>query len=158
MKAARPGVFTDRGGNGLLFSASESNNLHSLWDRCLPGVVSGASCSGGPDGFTPLAAHLTGLMTASAVAAAATPGDHHGWPAAWVTDSLQRAVVTHAYPSSLQQGRVKPGAHADDDSILAKIATPTKNAYTANHVGAARTQLVKAAVRLAAMLNAIVWP
>lgn len=63
IKAAKSGTLTDRGGNGLLFSASTSNNLHSLWDRCLPGVVSGATCSGGADGFTPLAARLTGLMT-----------------------------------------------------------------------------------------------
>jgi hypothetical protein len=41
VKAAKTGMLTDRGANGLLFSASTSNNLHSLWDKCLPGVVSG---------------------------------------------------------------------------------------------------------------------
>jgi S1/P1 Nuclease len=158
VKAAKPGVLNDRGGNGLLFSASESNNLHSLWDRCLPGVVSGASCSGGPDGFTLLAAHLTTLMTPSAVAAATTSGDHHGWPAAWATDSLQRAVATNAFPSSLKQGGVKESTHGDDDSVLARISAPTKNAYTANHVAAARAQLLNAAIRLAVLLNAINWP
>ena len=50
-KAAVGGVLGDRRGNGLLFSASESNNLHALWDKCLPGMVAGATTlrnQGGP--------------------------------------------------------------------------------------------------------------
>jgi hypothetical protein len=158
VKTAKTGVLTDRGGNGLLFSASSSNNLHGLWDRCLPGVVSGASCSNGPDGFTPLAAHLTSLMTPSAIAAATTPGDHHAWAGIWVTGTLQRAVSSHVYPTSLKNGRINPDTHGGEDSILALIVAPTKNAYTANHVADARAHLLLATIRLAAILNAINWP
>ena len=158
VNAAKPGVLNDRGANGLLFSASESNNLHSVWDRCLPGVVSGATCSAGAPGFTPLAVKLKGLMTPSTVAAATTPGDHHDWPAAWASDSLHRAVTSQAYPSNLTNGRVKVSAHGDDDSVLATIAAPTKSAYVTNHVATAQAQLVKAAIRLAALFNAIHWP
>ena len=157
VKAAGPSVLNDRGGNGLLFSASEANNLHSLWDRCLPGVVSGASCSAGPVGFTVLATKLTALLTPAAIAAATTTGDHHTWPAAWASDALHQAVTSLAYPSSLKNGRVKPDTHGDVDSIQALIATPTKNTYIANHVAPARAQLVKATARLAALLNALDW-
>ena len=41
---------------------------------------------------------------------------------------------------------------------LARISAPTKNAYTANHVAAARAQLLNAAIRLAVLLNAINRP
>jgi hypothetical protein len=157
VKAARPGVLGDRGGNGLLFSSSESNNLHSTWDRCLPGLVSGAMCSG-PLGFTPLAVKLKSLITPSAIADATTPGNHHDWPAAWATDSLHRVVTSQVYPSNLTNGRIKVSAHGDDDSVLASIAAPTKSAYVTNHVATAQAQLVKAAIRLAALFNAIQWP
>ena len=97
-------------------------------------------------------------MTSSAVAAATTPGDHHDWPAAWATDALHRAAANHVYPSSLKNGRIKLDTHGGAVSVLAIIVAPTKNAYTANHIADARAQLLKAAIRLAALLNAIVWP
>ena len=158
VKAAKSGVLTDRGGNGLLFSASASNNLHALWDRCLPAVVSGAACSNGPNGFTPMATHLTSLMTPSAIVATTTPGNHHAWPGIWATRTLERAVSAHVYPSSFKNGRINPDTHGGEDSILALIVAPTKNAYIANHVADARAQLLQAAIHLAAILNAINWP
>jgi hypothetical protein len=97
-------------------------------------------------------------MTPSAIAAASTPGDHHGWAAIWVTGTLKRAVTSHVYPTSLKTGRINPDTHGGEDSILALIVAPTKNAYTANHVADARAQLLSAAIRLAAILNAITWP
>jgi S1/P1 nuclease len=48
VNAGATGIRNDRGTNGLLFSSSSDNNLHATWDRCLPGQVSGASCSSGP--------------------------------------------------------------------------------------------------------------
>jgi len=93
VQASRPRVLADRGTNGLLFSASTSNNFHSMWDKCLPGQVSGATCSSGPNGFTPLAVKLTAWLTSAALAAAVTTGDHHDWPATWATDVLHQAVT-----------------------------------------------------------------
>jgi hypothetical protein len=103
VRAAKPGVLGDRGANGLLFTQSESNNLHYAWDRCFPGLVSGATCSGAL-AFTPLAAKLKGLITPSAIAAATTLGNHRGWPAVWATDALRQAMASHPYPSNLSRG------------------------------------------------------
>ena len=108
--------------------------------------------------FTALANQLKTAMTPGAIADATTPRDHHGWAAAWVTDSLRQAVTSQAFPSSLKNGRVKEDTHGGEDSVLATIASPAKNAYIANHVAAGRTQLVFASVRLAALFNAITWP
>ena len=156
VNAARHGVFDDRGANGLLFSASEGDNLHSLWDQCLPAMVAGATCSGSVS-YTVLANKLKGLMTPSAAAAATTPGDHHAWAAVWATESLQAVVSGRALPSSLKDGRVKLDSRGDPSSVVATVVAPSKNAYLANHASAARTQLVRAAVRLSALLNAIEW-
>jgi hypothetical protein len=41
--------------------------------------------------------------------------------------------------------------------VLATIAAPTKATYVTNHVATAQAQLVKAAIRLAALFNAIQW-
>ena len=73
-------------------------------------------------------------MTPSAVSAATTPDNHHDWPAAWATGSLRRAVASQAYPSNLSTGRIKFDTHGDDDSVLARIVTPTKAAYTTSRV------------------------
>ena len=97
-------------------------------------------------------------MTPSVIAAATTPGDHRAWAGIWVTETLKKAVSAHAYPTSLKNGRINPGTHGGEDSVLALIGAPTKNAYTANHVANARIQLLSAAIHLAAILNAINWP
>jgi len=76
----------------------------------------------------------------------------------WVADTLKKAVSAHVYPTSLKNGRINPGTHGGEDSVLALIVAPTKNAYTANHVADYRIQLLRAAIRLAAILNAINWP
>ena len=91
----------------------------------------------------------------AAIAAAATPGDRHGWPAAWPTDGLQQAVASQAYRLKLKNGRTKINAHTDEQSVLAAISSPTKTAYTKTHETAVNDQLVKATVRLADLLNAI---
>ena len=155
--AAVGGVLGDRGANGLLFSVSESNNLHAVWDRCLPGMVAGAPCSHPGQEFTALAHVLTQKVTPAAIAAAATPGDHHTWAVVWATESLQQAVASHAYPGSLKNGKTKINAHTGEQSVLVTIASPTKAAYTQAHEATASDQLVRASVRLADLLNAITW-
>jgi hypothetical protein len=69
-----------------------------------------------------------------------------------------KAVASRAYPSSLSTGVVKVDTDGDDDSVQARIVTPAKAAYTTSHVATAKAQLVKAAIRLAALFNAIQWP
>jgi hypothetical protein len=115
-------------------------------------MVSGATCSGAL-AFTPLAVKLKSLITPGAIADATTPGNHRDWPAAWATDTLRQAVAKQVS----QGGRIKPDAHGDEDSVQAIIVAPVKSAYVTNHVATAQAQLVKAAIRLAALFNAIQW-
>jgi hypothetical protein len=97
-------------------------------------------------------------MTPSAIANATTPSDHHASASMWATGTLERAVSKHVYPSSFKNGRINLDTHGGEDSIQALIVAPIKNAYIANHVADARAQLLQAAIRLAAILNAISWP
>ena len=87
-----------------------------------------------------------------------TPGDHHAWPgAAWATESLRQAVKSRIYDVSLRNGQVKTNSHGDDPYVEAVIVTPSKQTYVRNHIAPAEEQLMKATVRLAALLNAIDW-
>jgi S1/P1 nuclease len=140
-QAAAGGILGDRGANGLLFSASTANNLHAVWDKCLPGLVAGATCSNPGSEYTPLAHVITDRLTSAPPTP--TPGDYHAWPAAWATDALRQAV--------------KINNHTGEESVQATITSPTKAHYTQAHVDAASAQLVKAAARLGALLNAIDW-
>ena len=97
-------------------------------------------------------------MTPAAIAAAATAGEYHGWPAAWATDGLKQANTGKVYVVSLTAGRTKINAHTGEQSVLATISSPTKTAYTKAHEAAVNDQLVKATIRLADLLNAIAWP
>ena len=144
----------DRGGNGLSFSTSVE--LHALWDRCLPNLAVTLACSA--SNAQALAAGLRTLVTPQAIAAAATPGDHHTWAVAWATDSLEQAVATNAYTVNLASGIKHVDSHTHEASVLATITSPTKANYTtAARATATGDQLTKAAVRLADLLNAIAW-
>jgi hypothetical protein len=69
---------------------------------------------------------------------------------------LRRAVLSGVYPSNLKTGRVKVSEQGER-SVQAMIVSPTKAAYVTNQTTAGRGQLVKAAIRLAALFNAIQW-
>jgi S1/P1 Nuclease len=152
--ASAGGVLGDRGGNGLLFSTSEANNVHALWDKCLVGLVAGSNCSNPASEYTPLARQLAAAMTTNGTAS--TPGDYHDWPGRWATDSIQQAVASAAYGFKLRDGVVHV-SHTGEQSTQAVITSPGKTKYAADHVGAAQGQLIKAARRLAELLNAIDW-
>ena len=96
-------------------------------------------------------------VTPATILAAASSGDHHAWAAAWATDSLQQAVATQAYVVSLTNGQRKTAHHSAEEYVQARITTPAKAAYTPARVAPASDQLVKAAVRLADLLNAVAW-
>src|SRR5215475_986092 len=84
-------------------------------------------------------------------------GDHHGWPEQWATDSLKLAATSHAYPTKLKDGSVQSAHGGDELYMQAMIASPAKAVYVDTHADAATAQLLKAAVRLADVLNAIDW-
>jgi S1/P1 Nuclease len=138
----------------VLFSTNEANNLHALWDKCLVGLVAGSNCSHPAGEYTPLARQLAAAMTTPGTGS--PPGDYHDWPARWATDSLQQAVASGAYELRLDEGIVHV-SHTGEQSTQARITSPAKTKYAADHVGAAQGQLIKAATRLAELLNAIDW-
>lgn len=154
VQAAKGGVLGDRGGNGLSFS--HTVELHALWDWCLPNLAVKLGCNASNP--PALATGLRMLVTPQAIAAAATPGDYHGWAAAWATDSLQQAGAAKAYVVTLTNGIKHVDSHTQEASVLATIASPTQANYTtAARATATAEQLTKAAVRLADLLNAIAW-
>ena len=154
-QAVKGGVLGDRGGNGLHFSPS--SELHALWDGCLPNLAIKLACSA--SNASGLAAGLRPLITPAAIAAAATPGNHHTWAAVWTTDSLQQAGAAQAYTVTLTNGIKHVDAHTHEASVLATITSPAETTYTTTaRATATRDQLVKATVRLADLLNAIAWP
>jgi len=157
-RAAKAGVFSDRGGNGLLFAPPSSpmdpKNLHAAWDSCLPAVVAGSRCNAPAQPHAELARRLGERLTSTAIAGAGTEGDHHLWPAAWVSDSLRLAVASGAYDVRLGGGRVDGGSRR---AIEAIVTAPSAEAYARSRSAAAAGQLAKAAVRLAALLDAIEW-
>jgi hypothetical protein len=152
--ASDAGVIGDRGGNGLLFSSS--SNLHAVWDGCLVELANGKTCSSRATEYTPLARKLAAKMKTTAGAFNGT-GNHHFWPEQWATDSLKQAVKSHAYPTNLQNGSVQSAHGGDELYMQATIASPAKAAYADAHAPVGAEQLLKAAVRLADVLNAIAW-
>jgi len=121
-------------------------------------MVAGATYSNPGAEYTPLAHVLTQRVTPAAIAAGATPGDHHGWPAAWATDGLTRANTGKLYVVSLTAGRTKINAHTGEPSVWATIRSPTKARTSKAHEAAVSNHLVKATIRLADLLRAIAWP
>src|SRR5262249_16887601 len=69
----------------------------------------------------------------------------------------QQAVATQAYVVSLTSGQRKTAHHSAEEYVQARITTPAKAAYTSARVAPASEQLIKAAVRLADLLNAGAW-
>jgi hypothetical protein len=149
--AAKPGVLGDRGGNGLKFPGQNEVSLHSFWDNCLVQRVNGEACSFGEKTYTALSRKLATWAKAPEAAKYHSNGHHHGWAAQWATDSLKTAVVAEAYSVRLAGGRVVEGA------VEARIVAPGPQAYASPRITAARTQLVKATVRLADLLNRVDW-
>ena len=96
VEAQQAGVLGDRGGNELLFTASDGNNLHAIWDDCLVEVVAGGTgCKSGspkPEDIRRLAQWITDRMTESSVEQYRSEGDYHHWAERWATDTLQTAV------------------------------------------------------------------
>jgi hypothetical protein len=159
----------DRGGNLLLFlehprcpNLSTPENLHSVWDYCLVEVVNGAQeCVSSATNHDPR--HLTDILNGEMRSAHSdgyrTTGDIHRWAEQWATDSLQVAR-THVLNVELADGcliRSEQPPH-EPLHVQSRIAKPSsKKQYLHSHKDVAKTQLTKAAVRLADLLNHITW-
>ena len=159
----------DRGGNVLLFlkapacpTKSSHENLHSVWDDCLVDMVGGAKgCVGKTtdQAVTNLAEVLTALMIAPVSQDFRTSVDYHHWAEQWATDSVHVAAA-RVFPSDLAEGCVIQDRKLPHPPIHVQsriVAPSTKRQYLQEHKDDAEMQLVKAAVRLADLLNHIQW-
>ena len=152
--AAGSDVVSDRGGNGLLFHPDL--NLHSVWDGCLVQLVDSVMCGRGDKTYTTLSRKLTKWGTQPEAESFTPAGNHHEWAAQWATDALKAAGSAQAFGVKLAGAKVQV-SESGNEVFQARIASPSRPAYTSARIRAARDQLVKASIRLAALLNAIEW-
>ena len=153
--AAEPGVVSDRGANSLLFQ-QDHTTLHGVWDGCLVQLVDGAMCGGGDKTYTGLSRKLAKWAALPEAEPFKPTGNHHEWAALWATDALKVAIRAEVYSVKLAGAKVQ-ATDGGSEMFQAKIAFPSRQTYAAARVRAAREQLVKAAVRLAELLNALAW-
>jgi hypothetical protein len=145
------GLPDDRGGNQLKSTvSSNSASLHHLWDSDLVFAQTSLPVSNveGSD----VAAALSGDLTPNLFPA--ETGDHHNWPAAWATDSIKASVAAYKGVKVPVITTLSHGGSEIGDTSMKKFK---KTAYIAAHDAAAKQQLLKAAWRLAEMLENISW-
>lgn len=140
----------DRGGNKLLYT--ESENLHHYWDDYLVEHLDpGKTLNTYLDVAEYLSAHIKDPT------AWKTPGDYHTWAAAWATESA------HVAAESVYKGFKVATAEPDDspkhqgeiaETMVTKFNPDT---YLRTHRETEKTQMIKAACRLADLLRHIQW-
>jgi len=158
--AAQIGVLGDRGGNDLQFSDAARDNLHALWDSCLVKALSGIHACGKtplPEDVARLVHRIAQRMQSASASGYHPSGEHFSWGAHWATDSLKTARESKAYEFARRNGIVRDGQQADASIRMTIDAPPTKAEYSASHEPIVETQLTKAAVRLAHLLNHLDW-
>lgn len=128
----------DRGGNQLYFTASLE--LHSLWDTRLVERIAKT-----PDPWL-----LADVIKPDAnITKWATPSDYHQWPAEWVGDTAAEAAKAY-------EGILFEKAGMEGNKIRIEIGLPGgTRKYSDIQEIRAKTQLAKAAVHLAQLLNSI---
>lgn len=128
----------DEGGNLLVYG--ERNNLHSFWDTyCIEKIV-------GKD-----EAKLVALLKDRTPKDWETPGDYHGWPEQWATESA-KVATDQVYPGLVYGAEVpKTEKHGR------QIAITLPDGYVERAEPVVEDQLAKAGLRLADLLNSIKW-
>lgn len=135
------GLPNDRGGNDLFYGPREE--LHALWDIGLVEEIADTF------DFRSLEAVLRQdyLRPSSSV----TPGDYHRWPEAWALESVKLANAAYL---GIRFNTVE--TMGDRNSLWISVALPPD--YEKNNKALAAQQLVRAAVRLAQLLDHLRWP
>ena len=128
----------DRGGNDLFFGSDSNQELHALWDDSLVFAIRTWA------DYRSLADWLDSTQSASA-----TMGDYHNWPEQWAIDSVQQACTAYR--------NIKFDA-ATIDSQRLRITVQLPTGYIDENRSLAATQLAKAGLHLAQLLNSIMWP
>jgi hypothetical protein len=139
--SAALGLPNDRGGNDLFFGPKEE--LHALWDiglvadiadtfdfRSLEAILR-------QDYFRPLSP--------------ATPGDYHLWPEVWALESVKLAKAAYV---GIRFNTVE--TMGEQNPLWISVTLPAD--YHGKNKTLAAQQLVRAAVRLAQLLDRLQWP
>ena len=148
-------ALNDRGGNGLLFSASM--NLHGVWDDCVVRTAVAMNCGADvtEEAIDKLATRLRQEMNKPGSKPYKLTGDYHGWPERWATDTLKQAGEKKILDLQLEDGVVQ--SRSGEEYLEAKITNPTRHAYVQKHKDLALAQLTRASMRLGQVLNALDW-
>jgi hypothetical protein len=129
----------DRGGNQLFFNAQLQ--VHRYYDDYLPKDVA----------MTAPRQSLAKLLASEARGAKlATPGEYHHWAEQWIEESAAQAA-------ELYRGMAFGKATLRADGSIDRIEITLPASFWERQAPVAKSQLTKAAVRLAQLLNAIRW-
>ena len=127
----------DRGGNDLFFGPDSTQELHALWDDALVFAIRNSS------DYRSLADFLESIPPVGS-----TTGDYHTWPERWAIDSVQEARKAYR--------NIKFDAATIDGQHL-RITVQLPTAYIDENRSLAATQLAKAGMHLAQLLNNLAW-
>jgi hypothetical protein len=135
------GLRNDRGGNDLFYGPKEE--LHALWDIGLVEEIA--------DTFD--FRSLEGVLRQDCLrpSSPVTPGDYHRWPEAWALESVKLANAAYL---GIRFNSVE--TMGERDPLWISITLPTD--YENKNKALAAQQLVRAAVRLAQLLDRLRWP
>ena len=142
-------VVPDLGGNRLAFPNA---NLHATWDH---GVVVALGTSDPK--------MLAQSLLRAGAAGVRLPGDYRSWPRTWASEASRVAAEVAYRPLRFGEARLKPHdpERAPGGPELDSIAVdaPPYERYVRHSAtrNAARTQLTRAALRLADLLNRLRW-
>ena len=128
----------DRGGNDLFFGNDPNQELHALWDDSLVFAIRNSA------DYRSLADWLESTQSPGS-----TAGDYHTWPEQWAIDSVQQAGKAYR--------NIEFDAARIDGQRL-RITVQLPDHYIDDNRSVAATQLAKAGLHLAQLLNSLAWP
>jgi hypothetical protein len=150
----------DRGANDLI-TAPPSNELHALWDAQMVDEIDPDNLIKTPEQAADRPKDIQQIVAflSPKLAGNYRIGDnhYHQWAARWATDAIpvaQRAYVGIEVSGTLV-ANTTPGHETDIAPVAISNFDP--GTYISNHRADAQEQLLKAAGRLADLLNSIHW-
>lgn len=132
----------DRGGNLLFYGLNAIEQLHALWDRVLVERVDNSI------DYKMLADFLTKSYVPKEMAK--TPGDYHHWAETWAIESVGVAALAY-------RGIAFGIPEFDSNQHLVRVNITLPTNYLETSRAYAAEQLARAGVRLAQLLDSVVW-
>jgi hypothetical protein len=139
--SAALGLPNDRGGNDLFYGPKEE--LHALWDIGLVAEIA--------DTFDFRSLEAVLRQDYFRPVSPATPGDYHHWPEIWALESVKLAKAAYF---GIRFNTVE--TMGEREPLWISVTLPAD--YDEKNKTLAAQQLVRAAVRLAQLLDRLQWP